>query len=419
MDERPDALNTRVRAATPPLPHHTLWTVQVLRGVAALMVVFGHSQSAVGAVVASDGQVFVRSTFVPWGAGVDLFFVISGFIIVHASGRLFGRAGARRDFVTRRLIRIVPLYWLVTTLFLALLAVATLKGGDRFPGLLAILASYAFLPADTYGEGRLFPVFDLGWTLNYEMLFYALLGLVVALTRHRALVTLGVMLALLVAVGRAAPLPAALWFWTRPIILDFGLGVVIGALVARRLELPPALRLAVAVVGITVLLADPAHVFDGPVGMTVANAWPRVLFAGIPVAAVLAAALLGPEPRMPQVAAPFTRVGDASYSLYLFHPFALIAMEKAAQKLPVVREAPGWLLVLVTVTAAITLALAVYRWVERPMTRALTMKFAPRRSDAFSTVEDPSHDEPTPAIPSPDRKTKRVPAGAGAGSHLS
>lgn len=380
MDERTAALDTGTQAATTVASHRTLWTVQVLRGVAALMVVLGHSQSAVGAAIASGGEVFVRSTLVPWGAGVDLFFVISGFIIVHASARLFGRPGARRDFVTRRLSRIVPLYGLVTTVFLALLAAATLKGGDRFPDPLAILASYAFLPVDTYGDGRLFPVFDLGWTLNYEMLFYALLALVVAWPRRRALVLLGVLLALFITVGQVTSLPAALWFWTRPIILDFGLGVAVGALVAGHVALPPLLRLAIVIIGIAVLLADPAHVFDGPVGMTVANSWPRVVFAGLPITAVLAAALFGPEPRMPRAAVPFMRIGDASYSLYLFHPFALIAMEKAAQKLPVVRHAPGWLLVLVTVAVAIALALAVYRWVERPMTTALTIKLAPPRS---------------------------------------
>lgn len=380
MDEPPHALKRDAGAAAIPSARPTLWTVQVLRGVAALMVVAGHAQSAVAGAIASGGQVFVRSKLVPWGAGVDLFFVISGFIIVHASARLFGRPGARRDFVTRRLIRIVPLYWLVTTLFLALLAAATLKGGDPFPDPTAILASYAFLPADTHGDGRLFPVFDLGWTLNYEMLFYALLALVVALPRRRALAMLAVMLALLVGIGQVASLPPAAWFWTRPIVLDFGLGVVVGALVAGQVVLPKPLRAAIAAVGIAVLVADPCHVFDGPVGMTVANAWPRVLLAGLPVAAVLAAALLGPEPGMPRLAVPFTRVGDASYSLYLFHPFALIAMEKAAQKLPAVRDMPGGLLALVTVVAAIVLALAAYRWIERPMTVVLATLFAPRRS---------------------------------------
>jgi exopolysaccharide production protein ExoZ len=381
-------MDTRIGEVRPvgavtPSRTQTLWTVQVMRGVAALMVVVGHSQSAVGAVLSANGS-FTRSTLVPWGAGVDLFFVISGFIIVHASSRLFGTPGARREFLRRRLIRIVPLYWLVTTLFLLLLAAASLKGGDPFPDARAIFASYAFIPADTYGDGRLFPVFDLGWTLNYEMFFYALLALVVVWPRGRALTILGGLLVALVVAGMFVPGPSAPWYWTRPIIVDFGLGIAVGALVAKGIVVPKTIRAIVAVVAVALLLADPAHIFDGPVGTTVANAWPRVLLAGIPVALVLGAALLGPEPRMPRVGIVFTRIGDSSYSLYLFHPFALITMEKLAQKIPAVRGAPGWLLVAGTVAVAIAIALAAYRWIERPMTASLANLLAPRPTTAPS-----------------------------------
>ena len=368
----------RPAGAVRPPASATLWTVQVMRGAAALMVVIGHSQSAAGPIIAGSGGRFTRSTLIPWGAGVDLFFVISGFIMIHASGRLFGQPGARAAFLRRRLIRIVPLYWLVTTAFVALLGLATLKGGDPFPAARAILASYAFVPAQTWGDGRLFPVFDLGWTLNYEMFFYALLALVVAFPRGRAVATLGLLLALLVGVGLTIRGPSAAWFWTRPILLDFGLGVGVGALVARGTVLPSVVRVAAAIGGAALLLSDPGNLFDGPVGVTVANGWPRVGLAGLPVAVVLAAALLGREPPMPRAAVPFTRIGDASYSLYLLHPFALIAMEKLLQKLPAARAVPGGLLVAATVAVAIGIALVAYRRVERPMTAALAARLIPR-----------------------------------------
>ena len=397
MDDRHDAgeavhpVGAAISAPTAPL-----WTVQVMRGVAALMVVAGHGQSAVSGVVAADGGSFVRSTLVPWGAGVDLFFVVSGFIMVHASRRLFGRPAARRTFLRRRLTRIVPLYWLVTTAFVLLLGAATLKGGDSFPDWRAILASYAFVPADTYGDGRLFPVYDLGWTLNYEMFFYALFAIVVAWPRARALAALGLLLTVLVLAGSVVLGPSAIWFWTRPIVIDFGLGVAVGALVASGFALPRTARIVLAVSAVVLLFADPLHVFDGPAGTTVANAWPRVLLAGVPVAAVLAAALLGPEPRMPRIAVPFTTAGDASYSLYLFHPFALIALEKLAQKVPAVGSAPGWLLVAATVATALAIALAAWRWIERPLTASLSH----RKEDTDAT--------PSPAAPPPDRPDRRL-----------
>ncbi|WBH18079.1 acyltransferase family protein [Sphingomonas radiodurans] len=412
MDEgsyaRPDV---RPLGAVPPAAAQTLWSVQVMRGLAALMVVIGHSQSAVGGVVAASGGTFARSTIVPWGAGVDLFFVISGFIMVHASRTLFARPGARAEFLRRRLVRVVPLYWLVTTLFLLLLSAAALKGGDALPGVGVTLASYAFLPMDTLGDGQLFPIYDLGWTLNYEMFFYALLALVVAWPRGRALSYLAVMLVALVVVGSWVPTGSALWFWTRPILMDFGLGLAIGALLARGVVLPGAARLALVGAGLIALLLDPLHVFDGRAGETVANAWPRVFAAGVPVTAVLAGAVLGREPAMPRLARPFGRLGDASYSLYLFHPFALIVMEKLAQKLAPVRDAPGWLLVIATIAAAVALGFVAYRWIERPITVAAARRtLSDRRS---SHVPASSPPEPSRRAAQPLQRRAR------AGSDLS
>jgi exopolysaccharide production protein ExoZ len=116
------------------------------------------------------------------------------------------------------------------------------------------------------------------------------------------------------------------------------------------------------------LALDPTHLFNGPLGMTVANSWQRVLVAGIPATALLAAATLGPEPRLPAPLVPFLAIGNASYSLYMLHPVALIVLEKLAQKLPAVRLLPGGLLAIATVLGAIALALAAFRWGERPMT---------------------------------------------------
>jgi exopolysaccharide production protein ExoZ len=376
MDDRSGAAAPVHPVGVAPPP--TLWTVQVMRGLAALMVVISHSQNAIIPIVGAGGQQMTRWTAIPWGASVDLFFVISGFIMIHASARLFGRQGARAEFLRRRLVRIVPLYWLVTTLFLLLLGAATLKGGDPFPSVRAILSSYAFLPFDTYGNGRLFPVLDLGWTLNYEMMFYALIAVFVSWPRGRALAAIGGAIVVLAALGAIVPGPSAPWFWTRPIVVDFGFGLAVGILVQRGVVLRPAVRILLAVAATALVLADPLHTFNGPIGTTVPNAWPRVLLAGLPISVVLAAALLGPQPPMPRMARPFTRIGDASYSLYLLHPFALIVTEKLAQKLAPVREAPGWLLLFLTVAAALALALSSYRWIELPMTAALSRRIAPR-----------------------------------------
>lgn len=360
---------TAIGRATAVSPRQTLWTVQLLRAAAALMVAVGHSQSAVETIKRADGQSFARSTILPWGAGVDLFFVISGFIMVYASGRLFGRPGAAGEFLRRRLARIVPLYWVVTTVFLALLLAATLKGGDRFPSGVAIAASYAFLPFDVYGDGRVFPVFDLGWTLNYEMFFYALFAVAIALPRKRAVAAVAALLALLATLGVGVSQDqVALHFWTRPIILDFGLGMAVGLALSEGVRLSGAMRVILAIAALVTLALDPVHLFNGPLATTASNGWARVLVAGLPASVLLAAATLGTRLRLPMVLAPLTRIGDASYSLYLLHPVALIVLEKLAQKQPAVRLLPGGVLVSATVLTAIVLALAMFRWGERPLT---------------------------------------------------
>ncbi|MBA4334995.1 MAG: hypothetical protein C0420_08825, partial [Methylobacterium sp.] len=92
--------------------------IQVLRALAAFMVAVHHVQPDAAVLARLAGQPFAGSDLLPWMAGVDIFFVVSGFIMVHASASLFDRPGAPALFLKRRLVRIVPLYWAATTLFL-------------------------------------------------------------------------------------------------------------------------------------------------------------------------------------------------------------------------------------------------------------------------------------------------------------
>jgi exopolysaccharide production protein ExoZ len=382
MGKRGEISANSDRAMTASSPSQTLWTVQWMRAAAALMIIVGHSGGAVASVAEQIRAGFTRPNILPWGAGVDLFFVISGFIMVHASRRLFGQPDAVAEFLKRRLTRIIPLYWLTTSLFLAILAAATLKGGDPFPSGTAIIASYLFIPFDSYGNGRSFPVFDLGWTLNYEMFFYALFALTVWLPRARAMTMLAVLLLVAIVIGNfVPPSSTALYFWTRPILVDFGLGIGVGMIVARGVTLRKPLRLFMAFGGFALVILDPMHLFNGPIGTTVANEWPRVLFSGIPVSIALAGAVLGPEPRAHRSLWPLTFLGDASYSLYLFHPFSLILMEKLVQKSRVIASLDGHLILAATVTMAIVSALFAYRFIERPMTRRLSARLAEGRAN--------------------------------------
>ncbi len=140
--------------------------IQLLRALAALSVVITHTLHETGA----------HEQTLNLGFGVDVFFVISGFIMAQTSLREFGMAGAPLRFFLRRLARVAPIYWLLTTLMLAGSLIAPSLLNVPTGGLGHIVASYLFIP-DARGAGEMRPVLALGWTLNYEMFFYALFSL--------------------------------------------------------------------------------------------------------------------------------------------------------------------------------------------------------------------------------------------------
>src|SRR6185437_14170487 len=131
--------------------------IQALRAIAALLVVFVHLAVPVAALGVA-----------PFGAGgVDLFFVISGFIMVYTT---VGRPISGAEFLGRRIVRIVPLYWLLTLAVfgIALIAPTLLQFTTASWG--QLLKSLFFIPF-AKANGDVQPVLFLGWTLNYEMFF--------------------------------------------------------------------------------------------------------------------------------------------------------------------------------------------------------------------------------------------------------
>jgi peptidoglycan/LPS O-acetylase OafA/YrhL len=236
-------------------------------------------------------------------AGVDLFFVISGLVMGLSSGSL-----SAPEFIRRRLVRLVPLYWALTLAKLAvgLALPATLAAAH--PGPWNIAASFLFIPARD-GAGQVRPVLGVGWTLQYEMLFYALFA--VALARRQA--------PLRVVTPLLAPL-AAFGFWAAPdwpaplalcngLVLEFCAGLALAHNRARLCRLPTRTAAMLGLAGAILLLSVP------PAGRWRFVAW------GAPAAAVVAAAI-ALEPRIgSRLPRWLLLAGDSSYAIYLLHPF--------------------------------------------------------------------------------------------------
>jgi len=326
-------------------------TIQALRAAAALMVVIYHSTRVAVDHVANVPPAIVWKT---GEAGVDLFFVISGLVMGISYYR--GRSQDWRDFLRRRVTRIVPMYWLATTLkLLMLLAIPVGAVHTRITPWNTV-ASYLFIPARNT-EGVIFPLLGVGWTLNFEMLFYLLFTAALAL-RASILPFLTATLAALALAGlwRTVHWPAALRF-ADPILLEFLMGLWLASRLAKGLALSTLSCTILICVGAGCLFAAPGNTDESVL---------RVVFWGMPALAIVAGVAAATwRPPAWQI-----HLGDASYAIYLFHGFLMTPMGILFSRIGFSYAALIVWCCCGTVLCAL-IGLAVYRFLEEPLLQML------------------------------------------------
>ncbi|WP_120077408.1 acyltransferase family protein [Aurantiacibacter odishensis] len=331
--------------------------VQLLRALAAGVVAILHLAFAYADHI-GPGLGLPRGDGHLAQSAVALFFVISGYIMVVSSQKLFASAGATRVFWTRRCIRILPPYWLATIL---LVTVSLYLGREVNGSWLA--SSMILLPTDTvafYGrpEFLLWP----GWTLFYEMVFYLLFGLGLRWGRAPAIAVASVGIVALVLAGIfLSPEKAFFSSLTRPILLVFLFGMALAAFRQQGNVLSPVIRWAALALSILSFFTVSLAGATAPLDIT------YTVWAGMP-AVLLAVAVLGGPLKIP-FANLANLLGDSSYALYLLHvPVGMAAISL----LPLRFGAWPFLIgVLILVYAASLLA---FHRVERPMTRWLNQR---------------------------------------------
>jgi peptidoglycan/LPS O-acetylase OafA/YrhL len=325
-----------------------LLQVQALRGLAATLVVLFHAQS-VCPPLAGTHSISAALMGDLGRYGVDLFFVLSGFIIRYAEPA--GGYGAS-TFFWRRVRRVVPIYWLLT---LVAVGLGLLLPGSPDPGLGHVVRSLGFV---SFLEGRQ-PLLYVGWSLEFEIFFYVTAALLLVWRRDpwRELV-LG--FAALSAVGSAlvlggvSALPTLREFFLDPLLLEFALGVEIARVIrARRMHAWSAGALALSFLALLVAR------------------WPesggRVVVAGLPAALLLAAVVALELRRKRALPGLLTELGDASYSIYLIQVFTLSAFAKLGRFM--LGSASADLLIVVATLGTVAMGVLVHRVVELPLGR--------------------------------------------------
>lgn len=298
--------------------------VQVWRALAAFIVVAGHANFESLALAQKTGWAFHFFPYPP-SVGVEIFFVISGFVIVFASRKLIGAPGGWKPFIVRRLIRIVPLYWFYTTLILALVLLLPQYFETATPEFWHLLQSYFFIPHIRPGGDAVRPFLSLGWTLNYEMYFYLVFAALMFLKPGRLALALSVFFPVSVVIGLLVPESGVIFkFWFQPFVLEFLTGALIGFAYLKNIRLPRASFWPLTALGFALLFS----LFLPHPESLLSNALQYLAAAILVMAGVLPRGAEHAEP--PKI---LTTLGDSSYSLYLCHPLPLGVCKLLALKL--------------------------------------------------------------------------------------
>ena len=325
-------------------------SVQYLRGCAALMIVFVH----LGLQLKRAGYEGQWPYFL--SAGVDIFFVISGFIMWITTAR----GMTTLEFFRRRFHRVVPLYWLLTSVILATLIAFPDAVQSGKIDIWHVFGSYLFVPVVHPSLGIMQPLLIPGWTLNYEMFFYVIFGFALILpitSRLVAVSTILFVLALFPSLVEVPPL-TAVGFYTYSIILEFAFGMTLGWLYTQGARLSLATAWAILLLGAcAIVLTADSFAYRG-------------LRVGVPALLVVAGAVmierLGGVPNIRGL----HFLGNASYSLYLSHTIVLSIVGQFWRRFPL-GLFPGGLLVFacISVASAIAVGILIYLYVEVPISR--------------------------------------------------
>ena len=352
-------------------PDRRIYSLQAFRALAVILVVFNHA-TVLGrealrlpefANASAMGLPEIANTFffgdVRGSIRVDVFFVLSGFMIFYTYKKYLGDGSKIRTYLIRRCIRIYPLLWTFTLAKIGLILAHPGRAKPYETSPSTMIASLLALPQDNL------PLIAATWTLSFEMVFYLLFGLAICIGGRRAMVLAAVWV-LAIIVTNVAPVsigesslspPHVLSYLLYERNLEFLLGCVAAYMVRRGAIRRSGLLIALGVLGLTFSC------------FLIASGYPVVsytLLVGLPSAMLIAGTASLELERRPRVPRLFTCIGDASYSIFVSHSTFLNLCV-----LPLALSGPwpvGPVYVLLAMTAfAILGGIVVYHLVEQPL----------------------------------------------------
>lgn len=325
--------------------------IQVLRFIAALAVVLCHS--AFYAQERLDPDAF---RYGPGSHGVSLFFVISGFVMILASEKLHGTANGWKHFAARRIARIVPLYWVAITIkLLVLLSAAHLVLHAEIDWGY-IFKSYFFIPSVNV-DNEIKPLLGVGWTLLFEMFFYAVFTLCLLLKLSAIRWCAGLFGLLTVAsFFKTENWSPAMQFYADPIVLNFLWGMLAARLIQKRIYMPKSISVILVILSLAYLFLPRSTDWGGTILYGIASLFTVYGCASLEKTCNVTVPKL------------LVFLGAASYSIYLFHPLLSPAAPEILKRIGLIIP---WISVIISTLIAIVAGSIFYVLIETPATSRL------------------------------------------------
>jgi len=307
-----------------------------------------------------SGDPILPDTFLFGMAGVDLFFVISGFIMVYITRQWTGGSWRRLpEFLFARAARIYPLYWIVSLVVLIIYLIRPDAVFSATPGTPDFFKSFLLWP-DTVS-----PLLEVGWTLVHEMSFYLIFALILILPPSRRLWGLwvwGLGVVLGYSVGMSAKNPELAILFS-PLSLEFILGGLIAHWAYRETPITVSPHVLIIIAGLLFIMAI------GRLGHFPNDPLIRTLFLALPAAMLVLACLLRDQRRLvcPRI---LVSLGDWSYSLYLTHILILSLAGRLWSMVRIDGPLDNVIALVFIAIAAVGVSALTYRYIEHPLVNA-------------------------------------------------
>ncbi|MBI2331083.1 MAG: acyltransferase [Chloroflexi bacterium] len=343
-----------------------LQNIQALRGVAVLSVVFFHL-----ALIEKryGGANSVLPEFFNFGMfGVDLFFVISGFVMVTVTRGKFQSLKHSLLFLYHRISRIYPLYWVYTTVALIVFLVQPSWVNSSQGNQVNILASYLLLPAN------LLPLVQVGWTLIHEMYFYLVFFVIMLFLPERLLTVAMLVWGVVVVIFSSSTGNPYYRLILNPLTMEF----LIGCLLAVHYHNAASLKLngkgLVAVASIGMLAAILGYIYyESQTGLA-PDGWSRLLYYGIP-ATIIVFCITHAERNGVVLHNSLIQSGNASFSIYLSHLFTINVVGRIWSLFAVEAVFDNIIVLIVEFVLVLFVGFISYWYVETPLLK-LSRRFA-------------------------------------------